>query len=272
MVALARIIFQLAILYGVILVVMYVFQRNLQYVPDRRPAGSPHDHGLKQMDAVAVTTADGLDLQAWYQPPREKNGKVVIYFHGNAGHHAHRANKIIHFIEAGYGVYLCGYRGYGGNPGRPSEQGLYADARAGIKWLQAAGITLDQMVFYGESIGTGVAIQMAHEQAPPVVILEAPFSSAVDVARKHYAWLPVDRLMRDRFANIEKIKDIKSDLLIVHGDQDEVTPIILAQNLFDAANHPKEFITINSGRHSDLYEHRAGHVIVEWLAKRQDAQ
>ncbi len=272
MVALARIIFQLAILYGVIVIVMYAFQRNLQYVPDRRPAGNPQAHGLVHMQAVAVATADGLDIQAWYQPPREPNGKVVVYFHGNAGHHGHRASKIIHFIEAGYGVYLCGYRGYGGNPGRPSEQGFYADARAGIKWLQDAGTPISKMIFYGESIGAGVAIQMAQDQAPPVVILEAPFSSAVDVARKHYAWLPVDKLMRDRFANIDKIADIKTDLLIVHGDEDLVTPIGLAQKLFEAANHPKEFITINGGGHSDLYEHHAGHVIVDWLAKRQDVQ
>lgn len=272
MVALARIIFQLAVLYGVILIVMYVFQRNLQYVPDRRPAGHPHDLGLKGMQAVAVTTADGLQLQAWYQPPREADGKVVIYFHGNGGHHGHRASKIVYFLEAGYGVYLCGYRGYGGNPGRPSEQGFYADARAGLNWLQQAGVTPDRTIFYGESIGGGVAIEMALEQPPPIIVLEAPFSSAVDVARRHYAWLPVDALMRDRFANIDKIKDIKSDLLIVHGDEDLVTPIALAQKLFDAANHPKELITINGGGHSDLYEHHAGHVIVEWLAKRQDAK
>lgn len=269
MVALARIIFQLAILYAVILVVMYLFQRTLQYVPDRRPAGSPQDHGLPHMKAVAVTTRDGLELQAWYQPPRDDNGKVVVYFHGNAGHHAHRASKIIHFIEAGYGVYLCGYRGYGGNPGRPSEQGFYADARAGLDWLNDAGISQNRMIFYGESIGAGVAIELAQEHPPLAMILEAPFSSAVDVARKHYAWLPVDALMRDRFLNIDKIASIKSDLLIVHGDEDEVTPIALAQKLFDAANHPKEFITINGGHHSDLYEHHAGHVIVDWLDKRR---
>ncbi len=272
MLVLARVIFQLAVLYGLVLVVMYLLQRSLQYVPDRRPAGSPADHGLRQMQAVAVTTADGLTLQAWYQPPREAGGKVVVYFHGNAGHHAHRASKIVYFLEAGYGVYLCGYRGYGGNPGRPNEQGLYADARAGIEWLQRAGIALGDMIFYGESIGGGVAVQMAYESAPPVVILEAPFSTAVDVARQRYFWLPVDRLMRDKYANIEKIKSIKTDLLIVHGDEDEVTPIALAQSLFEAANHPKEFITINSGGHSDLYEHHAGHVILDWLAKRQNAQ
>lgn len=272
MLMLARIVFQLLVLYGVILVVMYALQRSLQYVPDRRPAGNPKDHGLLHMQAVAVTTADGLTLQAWYQPPREDNGHVVVYFHGNAGHHAHRASKIIHFIEAGYGVYLCGYRGYGGNPGKPSEQGLYADARAGIEWLQSKDILIGKMIFYGESIGSGVAIQMATETPPPVMILEAPFSSAVDVARKHYYWLPLDRLMRDRYANVEKIAGIKTDLLIVHGDEDQVTPIALAQKLFETANHPKQFITINSGHHSDLYEHHAGHVIIDWLAKRIDRQ
>ncbi len=272
MLLLARLIFLLAVFYGIILLVIYFFQRSLQYVPDRNPAGSPQEHGLVHMQAVAVTTADGLTLQAWYQPPRAGNDKVVVYFHGNAGHHANRASKIAHFIEAGYGVYLCGYRGYGGNPGSPSEQGLYADARAGLVWLQSTGIALRDMVFYGESIGGGVAVQMASEAAPPVMVLEAPFSTAVDVARKHYAWLPVDRLMHDKFDNIEKIKEIKTDLLIVHGDKDEVTPIALAQRLFDAANHPKQFITINGGHHSDLYQHRAAEAIIEWLAKHAEQQ
>jgi fermentation-respiration switch protein FrsA (DUF1100 family) len=220
------------------------------------------------MREVGVSTADGLALTAWYQPPRNPGGRVIVYFHGNAGHHAHRAGKIVHFIEAGYGVYLCGYRGYGGNPGRPSEEGFYSDARAGIEWLRQQGISARQMVFYGESIGGGVAVQMAAETAPPVLILEAPFTNVSDMARRRYNWLPVDFLVRDRFDNLAKIGGLKTDLLIVHGDEDLTTPIALAQQLFEAAKHPKEFITINRGGHSDLYEHHAGHVIVDWLKKR----
>lgn len=269
MLVLIRLLFQVAVLYGVALAVLYLLQRYLQYAPDRRPAGLPAAQGLPHMRSVAVTTADGLLLQAWYQPPRVRGGKVVVYFHGNAGHHGHRASKVIYFLEAGYGVYLCGYRGYGGNPGRPDEQGLYADARAGLAWLhQAEGVALKDMIFYGESIGSGVAVQMAYEAAPPVMILEAPFTNVVDVARRRYFWLPLERMLRDRFDNIEKIRDIHTDLLIVHGDEDETTPIALAQALFEKANHPKEFIAINGGHHSDLYEHHAGHVIIDWLARR----
>lgn len=271
MLLLIRLLFQLAVLYGIVLVILYAFQRYLQYVPNKNPAGTPPENGLPHMQAVAVTTTDGLTLQGWYQPPRQPEGRVVVYFHGNAGHHAHRASKVIYYLEAGYGVYLCSYRGYGGNPGRPSEQGLYADARAAIEWLQSsAGIALRDMVFYGESIGAGVAVEMAHHAAPPVMILEAPFSTAVDVARQRYFWLPLDWLMHDTFDNIGKIGDIRTDLLIVHGDEDETTPIALARALFERANHPKEFIAINGGHHSDLYEHHAGHVIVDWLSKRPE--
>ncbi len=268
MILLARVLVQLAIIYGVVLAVVYVFQRHLQYFPDRTQVGEPRKYGLPHMQALAVTTQDGLTLQAWYVAPRTAGGKTVVYFHGNGGHHAHRASKIIHFIEAGYGVYLSTYRGYGGNPGKPDEQGLYADARASLQWLHGQGVTPQDMVFYGESIGSGVAVEMAHATAPAVMILEAPFTSAVDVARLRYRWLPVEWLMKDRFDSVSKIADIKTDLLIVHGDEDEVTPIALARRLFDKANHPKELITINGGHHSDLYEHHAGHVIVDWLSKR----
>lgn len=269
MVMIARIIFQLAVIYAIVVAVVYFFQRNLQYFPDRRAAGLPKDSGLPHMEGIAVATQDGLTLQGWYQPPRTAGGRVVVFFHGNAGHHAHRASKIIHFIEAGYGVYLCSYRGYGGNAGKPSEQGLYADGRAALDWLHNnANVAIENMIFYGESIGAGVAVHLAAENAPPVVILEAPFSTATDVARGKYFWLPVDMLMRDTFSNIDKIGGIATDLLIVHGDEDEVTPIALAQRLFERAQHPKEFITINGGHHSDLYEHHAGHVINDWLAQK----
>ncbi len=265
---LARLILIGAVVYSIVLAIMYTMQRSFQYYPDRSLAGAPAAAGLRDMHEVFVTSDDGFKLQAWYQPPRQADGMVMVYFHGNAGHHAHRSSKIAHFIEAGYGVYLCGYRGYGGNPGRPSEQGFYSDARAGITWLNIQGIKSSQMIFYGESIGSGVAVQMAGEFTPTAVILEAPFTSAVDVARRHYSWLPVDWLLRDRFDNFSKIKSLKTDLLIVHGDEDAVTPIALAQKLFEAAQHPKEFITINRGGHSDLYEHHAGHVILEWLQRR----
>jgi fermentation-respiration switch protein FrsA (DUF1100 family) len=254
--------------YLALMALMYLMQRRLQYFPDRNPPGKPADVGLKEMQVVTVTTEDNLDLVAWFAEPKEKAGKIVILYHGNAGNISNRAIKAAHFMERGYGVFMCEYRGYGGNPGSPTEEGLYKDARAAIKWLEARGYTTGQFVIYGESIGSGVAVQMAAEIQPRQLILEAPFSSAVDVGRRSYGFIPVDVLILDRYDSHGKIQNIKTSLFIIHGDEDAVIPIDLSKKLFEQANHPKEFITIERGGHSDLYSHHAGHVIGDWLDKQ----
>lgn len=262
-----RLLFLFLVGYAVLVVLIYIFQRQLQYFPHREDPGTPAQAGLPGMSVVRVRTVDDLELVGWFAPPRNKSGKVVVIFHGNAGNISHRAIKAAHFMDRGYGVYLAEYRGYGGNAGRPSEQGLYTDADAALSWLESQGYNPAQFVIYGESIGTGVAVEMAQRWQPQQLILEAPFTSAIDVAKLTYFWLPVNFLMKDRFDSLSKIAKVKTALLIVHGDEDGVIPIDFAQKLYEAANHPKEFITINGGAHNNLYEHHAGHVIVEWLDK-----
>lgn len=269
---LARIVFQLLAFYLVILIVVYVAQRSLQYFPDKNHPGEPKDSGVPDMQIVELQTEDGLRLNAWFAAPPKKDGQIVVLFHGNAGHIGHRAIKAQHFIDKGIGVLLVEYRGFGGNQGNPTEEGLYKDGRAALRFLDQKEYTVSQLILYGESIGSGVAVQMALEIQPRYLILEAPFSSAADVAKKQYFFLPVDYLMKDRYDNIEKIANIKTNLLIVHGDEDMVIPIELAERLFARANHPKEFITINGGHHNDLYDHHAGHIINEWLEKQIAAE
>lgn len=265
-----RLLFLGLIGYVIVAAAMYIFQRHFQYYPNRNALPTPAEAGVPWMNAVEARTADNLILNGWFVPPRKPDGKIVVLFHGNAGNISHRVIKAAHFYEKDYGVYLAEYRGYGGNPGMPTETGLYTDARAALSFLEKQGYSRAQIVLYGESIGTGVAVEMATKLQPGQLILEAPFTSAVDVAALTYFWLPVKYLMKDRFESLEKIKSVKSALLIVHGDEDGVIPIALSQKLYEAANHPKEFITINGGGHSDLYEHHAGHVIVEWLARQED--
>lgn len=269
---LARIVFQLLAVYAVVLLAVYLAQRSLQYFPDKNYPGEPKDSGVPDMQIVELKTEDGLLLKSWFAPPPKKDGQIVILYHGNAGHIGHRAIKAQHFINHGFGVLLVEYRGYGGNPGRPTEQGLYHDGRAALRFLEGQEYTASQFILYGESLGSGVAVQMAFEIQPRYLILETPFSSAADVAKKQYFFLPVDFLMKDRFDNIDKISGIKTSLLIVHGDEDAVVPIDLAEKLFEAAGHPKEFITINGGHHNDLYDHHAGHIINEWLEKQIAAE
>lgn len=269
---LARLVFQLLAVYAVVLLLVYVCQRSLQYHPDKNHPGDPRESAAPSMREVELKTEDGLTLIAWFAPPEKRDGKIVVMYHGNAGHMGYRAVKAQHFIEKGIGVLLVEYRGFGSNPGTPSEQGFYKDGRAALRFLDQKEYTMGQLVLYGESIGSGVATQMAYEIQPRYLILEAPFSSAVDVAKRKYFFLPVDILMKDRYDNIDKIADIKTNLLIVHGDEDGVIPIELAQRLYEKANHPKEFITINGGHHNDLYDYHAGHVVTEWLDKQISAE
>lgn len=261
----ARLIFLLAGGYLGLIVLVYFGQRFLQYYPNRSYPGKPANYGVAEMQEIKARTEDGLELLAWFVPPKNKDGKIIVFYHGNAGHIGHRGFKMRQYIDAGYGVYLCEYRGYGGNPGSPDERGLYQDARAGLKWLDENGYTPAQWIIYGESLGSGPAVQMAQEFQPKILILESVFSSAVDVGKKVYFWLPVDLLLKDRYDNISKIKSIRSSLLMLHGDEDEVIPYALGKKLYDAANDPKQLVTIERGNHNDLYEHHAGHIILEWL-------
>lgn len=263
-----RLIEELIACYLLLVVFVYFYQRNLQYFPDRANPGPPKDAGVPEMSVVYYETADRLKLHAWFAPPRKKDGRIVVMFHGNAGNIAGRGVKARYFLDRGYGVLLAEYRGFGGNRGRPSEQGFYADARAALKWLEAQGYGAGSFVIYGESIGTGVAVQIALEVQPRYLILECPFSSAIEIAKQRYPILPVDAMLHDRYDSIGKIARVHSSLLIVHGDEDPVIPIESGKKLFDAANHPKEFCSIAGGGHSDLYDHHAGHIIADWLDKQ----
>src|SRR5262250_2244954 len=168
------------------LLALFVFQRSLLYVPN---TGAPSlaEAGLEgAMESVQIKTTDGLQLLAWYRAPSSNPGLMLVYFHGNAGHIGDRGDRVRPYLDAGFGVLLVEYRGYGGNPGRPSEAGLYADARAAIAFLREAGVGNDRIVLYGESLGTGVAVQMASEGVGSALVLESPPSSIPAVAQSRY--------------------------------------------------------------------------------------
>ena len=252
--------------YGVIVLAVYLGQRSMQYFPDR-DLGDPKLPEALPASVLKIKTEDGLENIAWFSPPADKTAKVFIHFHGNGGNISHRAANAAFYQKLGYGFFLCEYRGYGGNPGKPTEQGLYHDARACVNYLLDNGYRLDQLVFYGESIGSGVAVQMALEFQPRRLVLEAPFSSAADVAKSAYGFLPVDMMMLDRFDSIDKITGIKTSLLVIHGTNDRVVPYRLGKKLFDKAKHPKEFIAVEGGGHSNLYDFKVGPKVVEWLER-----
>lgn len=266
----ARLAFFLLVVYALLVVIVFLTQRSLQYHPSK-DMGDPRVRELLGMREVTYDTDDGLKLTSWYAPPKDKDGKVIVYFHGNAGNISGRAVRARMFIDHGYGVLMAEYRGYGGNPGTPTEEGLYKDGRAALKFLDAEGIRVGQMVFYGESLGTGVSVQLAGEVQPPQVILESPFTSAVEVGERVYFYLPVNLLMRDRYDSLSKIKQVKSSLLMLHGARDGLIPLALGRKLFNAANDPKQFIEISNGGHANLLGDLADQVFA-WIEPEQPFQ
>ena len=258
------------VFYGALVGGVYLIQRSLMYAPGT-DTPVPEASGVPEMRPVRVTTSDGVTLTSWYRPAAQ-GMPTVVFFHGNAGHIGHRGFKARTFLDAGYGLVLVGYRGYGGNPGSPTEEGFYADGRAVLELLARNGVAASRMVLYGESLGTGVAVHLALEAARagvPVgaVVLEAPFDSMAEMARYHYPYLPAYWLVKDRYESVAKIDRIGSPLFLLHGGRDQVVPSIFGRKLFQAARDPKELLVLPEADHNDLFEHGAGEKVVLFLRK-----
>lgn len=244
------------------------FQRDMIYHPGKDRV-APADAGLPEMVPVSIRSHDGFVCTGWYGAPRDRHQPTVVYFHGNAGTVANRAGKAKLLLEAGFGVLLVGYRGYGGNPGSPSEEGLYSDARAALGWLITRGVPAGQIVLYGESLGTGVAVQMATEHANVVgVVLEAPFTTLPDLAPAYVLPGLADMLMLDRYDNRAKIGQIRAPLLILHGQQDGVVPVAMGRELKERARLGVEAHFLPGGGHNDLYSHGVGPLVVGFIRKQ----
>ncbi|MCZ6524750.1 MAG: alpha/beta hydrolase [Alphaproteobacteria bacterium] len=256
--------------YALLVAAMYLFQRAVMYFPNR---ASPRLNfaGLDDMEEVRLDTADGLSLLSWYKPAATATatggGATLVYFHGNAGNIGDRGTKVRPLLDAGHGVLLVGYRGYGGNPGRPHEAGFYQDGRAALAFLAGRGVADERIVLYGESLGGGVAVQMASERRLGAVVLEAPFTSAGDVGAAAYPILPVRLLIKDRFASVDKIAAIGAPLLIVHGEADRTVPTRLGRALLEAAQEPKQGVFLPGADHNDVFEHGGAAVVLDFLER-----
>ena len=166
-------------------------------------------------------------------------------FHGNAGHIGHRVEKFTPFLDEGYGLLLVEYRGYGENPGKPTEDGFYKDGVAALEFLSKQNISKQKTILYGESLGCGLAVKLSTENKYHSTILEAPYTSIADVASRHYWYLPAKWLVLDRFEILGIINKIKSPLLIIHGKKDNVINIELGKKVFNSAPEPKETLFID---------------------------
>ena len=247
----ANIAVAIVIGYALLVAGLYVAQRSLMYHPDpSRPRPGPDLAG--QVTIQEIPSHDGLGLFSWWAPPADGTKPVVLYFHGNAGTQADREER----VALGWGVLMPGYRYNSGAGGTPSETALLTDAQAVMAWLRQKGIGSGQTVLYGESLGTGIAVTLAMQaDTARCLILDAPYDSIAAVAARHYWFVPVGQLLKDRFNSVDRISAVRIPVLIGHGDLDRVIPIAHGRRLFEAANMPKTFAHKPSAHHTDLFDH-----------------
>ena len=251
--------------YAAVALGMYVFQRKLQYHAENKGL-TPQGVGISGASVETLTTADGEKIILWYAP--SKAGQpTILYFHGNAGEIGDRPLRFNYYQSRGFGVAYLSYRGFGGSSGSPSEAGLMADANAAYDWLIANGVEPNRIALLGESLGSGVAVQLAAKREVGAVALEAPYTSTVEVAAKIYWWLPVHALMKDQFKSIDFIAAVVAPLLIIHGEEDRLIPVEFGKRLFTAANQPKELEVVQGFGHDVLFEETTWAREVEFFAR-----
>jgi uncharacterized protein len=243
--------------------VLYVTQRSLMYFPDKIHT-TPAQAGLPEAEEVSLTASDGVQITAWYVKPQDSK-PVIVYFHGNGGALRNRVGRFKKLVGSGIGLVALEYRGYGGNAGSPSEHGLIADGEAAYAFA-AARYPVKQIVLWGESLGTGVAVAVAAEKPVDRVVLEAPFTSAAAVASIHYWYMPVRLLMKDQFHSDQRIGKVTASLLILHGVHDNVVPYAMGERMFELANKPKHIVRFLDGGHEDLDANGALNAVAHFLA------
>jgi len=239
-------------LYVVGALALYFLQRRIMFSPDptRVLVEAVHIAGLQE---VVLETDEGVKLYCWHV--KAKPGKpTLLFFHGNGGNVANREEKFLQLSNAGFGVFMLGYRGFGGSEGRPSEAAFVRDAQLAYNHLIEQNFSANDIVIYGESIGTSVAVQLAAQVKSAAVILEAPMYSVLSIAQARYPYAPVRGFLRDKFETNMFIQDVSVPLLILHGDDDGVIPLASGRRLFDMANEPKTFYVVRGGAHNNLYE------------------
>ncbi len=225
------------VIYIFILISTYVFQRNLLYHPTENNYFG--DKLLAPIEKVKIKTNDNIELLSWYHNKSISEYKTILFLHGNAGSLENRIHKINHFKDMNVNFLIVAWRGFSGNKGQPTEIGLYEDARSSIKWLKQKGIAEENIIIYGESLGTGVAIEVAQNKNFAGIILESPFTSMIDAGKNKYPFLPVAFLLKDKYESKKKIKNIKIPILVMHGKVDNIVPFDMGKQMYELANQPK---------------------------------
>ena len=216
---------------------LYIFQRDLLYHPTENNYDG--DKLTVNIQEVKIITDDNIDLLAWYHNKDINKFKTILFLHGNAGSLENRIHKINHFEDMNINFLLLSWRGFSGNKGKPTEKGLYQDARSAVKWLVKQGVIEENIIIYGESLGTGITTEIAQNKNFAGIILETPFTSMVEAGKSKYPIFPIKLLLKDKYESDKKIKNIKSPVLIMHGEEDQIVPFWMGEKMFQMANEPK---------------------------------
>jgi uncharacterized protein len=240
---------------------------GLLYFPSRTFYATPADAGLEH-EEVAFAAADGTRLHGWWIRARQQPAIAhVLLCHGNAGNIGDRVLHARYLTDAGVDVFLFDYRGYGKSEGSPSEEGTYQDARAAHGAMKRqGGVQAARVIYLGESIGGAVALALAVEEPPLGLVLQSAFTSIRDMGRLHYPLIPT-ALVPDAYPSLRRIAELRSPLLVVHGDRDAIVPLAHGRALFEAAPGPKRLEIVRGAGHNDLIDARGtpyGALIADW--------
>jgi len=234
-------------------------EKGLIFHPDKsNDTATPDIHGI-EYDDVIFQTEDGLNLNGWFVPGKKTSPDTdlhtLLWFHGNAGNINRRLDNIKMIYErVPVNVFIIDYRQYGRSEGKVSEQGTYLDARAALAYLHSRKeINREKIIFFGRSLGSAVAVELALNEKCRALILETPFTSILEMGKKLYPFLPVSLLLKTKYDSLAKIRNIKVPILVMHGDKDALVPFEHGKRLYDMANEPKEFYTIPGAGHNDTH-------------------
>jgi uncharacterized protein len=245
------------------LALLFVKQRAMLFPIPTRERTSPQAAGFPEAEEHVLAAGDGEKVIVWHVPAKPGH-PVILYFPGNGDFLAGRVRHFRDMTSDGTGLIALSYRGYAGSSGYPSEPGILQDAAAAYAFATAR-YTADRIVVWGFSLGTGVAVALAAEQPIGKLILEAPYTSTADIAGAAFPFMPVRWLMHDQFRSDERIARVNAPLLIMHGTDDPVIPIVFGERLFALAREPKKLVRCPGGGHDNLDDHGAIEVARQFI-------
>ena len=231
-----KLIISILVIYLVLLIFLYFYQGKLLYPTVN--SDTEIDNLIPKIEKVNITTSDNLNLLGWFHK-KDISKNTILFLHGNAGSLENRIYKLNHFENFDLNFLIIAWRGFSGNSGKPNEKGLYDDAKSAVNWLKSKGIKEENIILYGESLGSAVAIEIAQNKKFAGIVLESPFTSMVEVGKKYYPIFPVGFLLKDRYESINKIKKIYFPVLVMHGKKDSIVPFEMGKKIYTSANSPK---------------------------------